>query len=113
MTNSFVSPQILRLLLRHSNISHMLSIDMIFHDNIFSHILFINMVFCIKVPDHYYPLLAFSNKVQSHVMEGHEELEHMICHGSTEVQDVMCQQQSGDPEHMMEIEALLADWLGE
>ena len=37
----------------------------------------------------------------------------MICHGSTEVQDVMCQQQSGDPEHMMEIEALLADWLGE
>jgi len=46
-------------------------------------------------------------------MEGHEETEHMICHGSTEVQDVMCQQQSGDPEHMMELEALLADWLGE
>ncbi len=46
-------------------------------------------------------------------MEGHEEIEHMICHRSTEVQDVMCQQQSGDPEHMMELEALLADWLGE
>ena len=46
-------------------------------------------------------------------MEGHMKIEHMICHGSTEVQDVMCQQQSGDPEHMMEIEALLADWLGE
>jgi len=46
-------------------------------------------------------------------MEGHEEMEHMICHESTEVQDVMCQQQSGDPEHMMELEALLADWLGE
>src|SRR6266496_5158713 len=58
-------------------------------------------------------LLAFLNEVQSHVMEGHEEMEHMICHGSTEVQDVMCQQQSEDPEHMMEIEALLADWLGE
>ncbi len=41
------------------------------------------------------------------------ELEHMICHGSTEVQDVMCQQQSGDSEHMTEIKALLADWLGE
>ena len=25
----------------------------------------------------------------------------------------MCQQQSGDPEHMMELETLLADWLGE
>ncbi len=58
-------------------------------------------------------LLAFSNKVQSHVMEGHEEMEHMICHRSTEVQDVMCQQQSGDPEHMTELETLLADWLGE
>src|SRR6266498_1852900 len=58
-------------------------------------------------------LLAFSNEVQSHVMEGHEEMEHMICHGSTEEQDVMCQQQSGDPEHMTEIEALLTDWLGE
>src|SRR6266511_1747014 len=58
-------------------------------------------------------LLAFSSEVQSHVMEGHVEMEHMICHGSTEVQDVMCQQQSGDSEHMMEIEALLADWLGE
>ena len=58
-------------------------------------------------------LLAFSNEVQSHVMEGHEEREHMICHGSTEVQNVMCQQQSGDPEHMMKLEALLADWLGE
>src|SRR6266508_611534 len=58
-------------------------------------------------------LLAFSDEVQSHVMEGHVELEHMICHGSTEVQDVMCQQQSGDLKHMMEIEALLADWLGE
>jgi len=46
-------------------------------------------------------------------MEGHVEMKHMICHGSTGVQDVMCQQQSGDPEHMMEIEALLADWLGE
>src|SRR6266540_6427561 len=58
-------------------------------------------------------LLAFSNEVQSHMMEGHEEIEHMICHESTEVQDVMCQQQSGDLEHMMELEALLADWLGE
>src|SRR6266498_1801802 len=58
-------------------------------------------------------LLAFSNEVQSHVMEGHVEMEHMIYHESTEVQDVMCQQQSGDLEHMMEIEALLADWLGE
>ena len=58
-------------------------------------------------------MLAFSSEVQSHVMEGHVEMEHMICHGSTEVQDVMCQQQSGDPEHMMEIEALLADWLRE
>src|SRR6266511_1919968 len=58
-------------------------------------------------------LLAFSNEVQSHVMEGHAEMEHMICHGSTEVQDVMCQQQFGDPEHMTELEALLADWLGE
>ena len=56
-------------------------------------------------------MLAFSNEVQSHVMEGHEEIEHMIYHRSTEVQDVMCQQQSGDPEHMMELEALLADWL--
>ena len=58
-------------------------------------------------------MLAFSNEVQSHVMEGHVEIEHMICHGSTEVQDVMCQQQSRDPEHMTELEALLADWLGE
>src|SRR6266511_2827716 len=58
-------------------------------------------------------LLAFSNEVQSHVMEGHEEMEYMICHRSTEVQNVMCQQQSGDPEHMTELEALLADWLGE
>src|SRR6266511_1508652 len=58
-------------------------------------------------------LLAFSSEVQSHVMEGHVEMEHVICHGSTEVQDVMCHQQSGDPEHMMEIEALLADWLRE
>ena len=58
-------------------------------------------------------LLAFSNEVQSHVMKGHEEMEHMICHGSTEVQDVMYQQQSGDLEHMTELEALLADWLGE
>src|SRR6266540_3406660 len=56
-------------------------------------------------------LLAFLNEVQSHVMEGHEEIEHMICHGSTEVQDVMCQQQSGDLKHMTELEALLADWL--
>ena len=46
-----------------------------------------------------YILLAFSSEVQSHVMEGHVEMEHMICHGSTEVQDVMCQQQSGDPGH--------------
>ena len=46
-------------------------------------------------------------------MEGHVKMEYMICHGSTEVQDVMCQQQSGDPEHMTELEALLADWLGE
>ncbi len=30
-------------------------------------------------------LLAFLNEVQSHVMEGHEEIEHMICHGSTGV----------------------------
>ena len=58
-------------------------------------------------------MLAFSNEVQSHMMEGYVEIEHMICHGSTEVQDVMCQQQSGDLEHMMELEALLADWLGE
>src|SRR6266540_1921412 len=58
-------------------------------------------------------LLAFSNKVQSHVMEGRKEIEHMICHGSTEIQNVMCQQQSGDLKHMMELEALLADWLGE
>src|SRR6266540_2701364 len=56
-------------------------------------------------------LLAFSNEVQSHVMEGHEEIEHMICYGSTEVQNVICQQQSEDPEHMMELETLLADWL--
>ncbi len=54
-------------------------------------------------------VLAFLNEVQNHVMEGHEEIEHMICHRSTGVQDVMCQQQSGDPEHMMELEALLAD----
>ena len=46
-------------------------------------------------------------------MEGHEEIKHMICHGSMEVQDVMWQQQSGDLEHMTEIEELLADWLGE
>jgi len=46
-------------------------------------------------------------------MEGYGEIEHMICHGSTKVQDVMCQQQSGDPKHMTELEALLADWLGE
>ncbi len=46
-------------------------------------------------------------------MEGHEEMEHMIYHESTKVQDVMLQQQSGDPEHMTELEALLADWLGE
>src|SRR6266498_1608626 len=52
-------------------------------------------------------LLAFSNEVQSHVMEDHEEIEHMICHGSTGVQNVMYQQQSGDPEHMMELEVLL------
>ncbi len=57
--------------------------------------------------------MAFSNEVQNHVMEGHEEIKHMICHGSMEVQDVICQQQSGDPEHMMELETLLADWLGE
>src|SRR6266540_7015050 len=58
-------------------------------------------------------LLAFSNEVQNHMMEGHEELKHVICYESTEVQNVMCQQQSGDPEHMMELEAFLADWLGE
>src|SRR6266498_5199759 len=29
-------------------------------------------------------LLAFSNKVQSHMMEDHEEIEHMIYHESTE-----------------------------
>src|SRR6266508_1548492 len=58
-------------------------------------------------------LLAFSSEIQNHVMEGHEEMEHMICHRSTEVQDVMFQHQSGDLEHMMELEALLADWLGE
>src|SRR6266498_2952847 len=58
-------------------------------------------------------LLAFSNEVQNHMMKSHEEIERMICHGSTEVQDVMYQQQSGNPEHMMELEALLADWLGE
>src|SRR6266540_3396588 len=58
-------------------------------------------------------LLAFSNEVPSHVMEGHVEMEHMICHGSTEVQDVICQQQSGDLEHITELETLLADWLGE
>src|SRR6266540_4185411 len=58
-------------------------------------------------------VLAFSSEVQSHVMEGHVEIEHVICHGSSEVQDVICQQQSGDLEHMMEIEAFLADWLGE
>src|SRR6266540_748810 len=58
-------------------------------------------------------LLVFLNEAQSHVMESHEKMEHMICHGSTEVQDVMCQQQSEDPEHMTELEALLADWLGE
>src|SRR6266498_2020065 len=27
-------------------------------------------------------LLAFSSEVQSHVMEGHKEIEHMICHKS-------------------------------
>src|SRR6266540_2489870 len=58
-------------------------------------------------------LLAFSNEVQSHVMEGYEKMEHMICHRSTKVQDVMCQQQSEDLKHMIELEALLADWLGE
>ncbi len=58
-------------------------------------------------------LLAFLNEVQSHVMEGHEETKHMICHRSTEVQNVMWQQQSENPEHMTEIEALLADWLVE
>ena len=47
------------------------------------------------------------------MIKGHEEMEHMICHGSTEVQNVMCQQQFGDLEHMMKLEALLADWLGE
>src|SRR6266542_3868618 len=57
-------------------------------------------------------LLAFSNEVQGHVMEGHVEMEHEICHGSTEVQDVMCQQQPGDPGYMMKLETLLADWLG-
>ncbi len=57
--------------------------------------------------------MAFSSEVQDHVMEGHVKMEHMICYGSTEVQDVMCQQQPGNPGHMMEIEALLADWLGE
>src|SRR6266542_3590150 len=30
-------------------------------------------------------LLAFSNEVQSHVMEGYEEIEYMICHESMEV----------------------------
>src|SRR6266498_4621665 len=35
-------------------------------------------------------LLAFSNEVQSHVIEDHEEIEHMICHRSTEIQNVMC-----------------------
>ena len=35
-------------------------------------------------------LLAFSSEVQSHVMEGHVKTEHMICHESTGVQDVMC-----------------------
>src|SRR6266498_3632711 len=58
-------------------------------------------------------LLAFLNEVQNHVMEGHEEIEHMICHRSTEVQHVMCQQQSEDLKHMMELKAFLADWLGE
>src|SRR6266540_5056778 len=52
-------------------------------------------------------LLTFSNEVQNYVMEEHKEIERMICHGSIEVQDVMYQQQSGDPEHMMVLEALL------
>ncbi len=54
-------------------------------------------------------LLAFSNEVQSHVMEGHMKMEHMICYGSIEVQNVMCQQQSGDLKHMIELEVFLAD----
>src|SRR6266542_1242569 len=58
-------------------------------------------------------LLAVLNEVQNHVMKGKEEIEYMICHRSTEVQNIMCQQQSEDLEHMMELEALLADWLGE
>ena len=36
------------------------------------------------------PVLAFSSEVQSHVMEGYVKIEHMICHESTGVQDVMC-----------------------
>ncbi len=47
------------------------------------------------------------------MMEGHEEMEYMICHRSTEVQDVMCQQQSGDLRHMMKLKEFLVDWLGE
>src|SRR6266542_39728 len=30
-------------------------------------------------------LLAFLSEVQSHVMEGHEDMKHMICHESTKV----------------------------
>ncbi len=44
--------QILRLLLYHSNVGHMISITMIFYSDIFSHISSINMVFCIKVLGH-------------------------------------------------------------
>src|SRR6266542_642421 len=36
-------------------------------------------------------LLAFLNEIQSYVMEGHEEMKHMICYGSMEVQNVICQ----------------------
>ncbi len=57
--------------------------------------------------------MAFLNEVPNHVMEGHEEMEHMVCYGSTEVRDVMWQQQSEDLKHMIELEAFLADWLGE
>src|SRR6266540_2203320 len=44
--------QIPRLFLRCSNVSHMMSITMVFLSNISSHMSAIDMVFCTKVPGH-------------------------------------------------------------
>ena len=74
-------------------------------------------------------LLAFSSEVQDHVtgshMDGHVTGHELInlrdmCDGQHQPGDpgpphgtITWQQQSGNPEHVIDIEAIIADWLGE